>query len=62
MKHINKALLDTLILAGIFVIFAFFQKSLLNYGVLIPITAVLCYNLIKATFSIYSDKKNRDLS
>lgn len=62
MKHIKNALLDTLILVGMFVIFAIFQKSLVNYGVLIPITAVLCYNLIKAAYFIYNDKKNSNLN
>ena len=62
MKHIKKALLDTLILAGLFVIFSNFQKSQVNYGVLIPITGVLCYNLIKAAYFIYKDKRNGNLN
>ena len=62
MKHIKKALLDTLILAGMFVIFAIFQKSLATYRVLIPITAVLCYNLIKAAYFIHKDKRNGNLN
>ena len=62
MKHIKKALLDTLILAGMFVIFAIFQKSLATYRVLIPITGVLCYNLIKAAYFIYKDKRNGNLN
>ena len=62
MKHIKKALLDTVILAGMFVIFAIFQKSLATYRVLIPITGVLCYNLIKAVYIIYKDKRNGNLN
>ncbi|GEM_PF-6691086 len=62
MSHIKKALLDTLILAGMFVIFAIFQKSLQNYRVLIPITGLLVYNLIKAAYFIYNDKKKGNLN
>ena len=62
MNHNKKALLDTLILAGMFVFIAIFQKSLVNYRVLIPITGVLVYNLIKAAYFIHKDKKNSNLN
>jgi hypothetical protein len=63
MKHLKKALIDTLIMSGLLLIIAVFQKSSeIIYRTLIPIIAIACYNFIKAAFSIYSDKKSRVLS
>jgi len=58
MKHIRKALIDTIVTGGMIMIFAVFQEStVLIYRALIPITAIACYNFIKAAFGIYIDKK-----
>jgi len=63
MKHIKKALIDTLILSGLLLIIAVFQESSGTiYGTLIPITAIAGYNFIKAAFRIYIDKKNSVLN
>lgn len=63
MKHIKKALLDTIIMGGMMLIFALFQKSSKTfYGVLFPITGVFLYSFIKAAYFIYNDKKNGNLN
>jgi uncharacterized YccA/Bax inhibitor family protein len=62
MKHIKKALIDSIIIGGIMLIFAAFQKSTAIYGILIPITIILCFNFIRAAFGIYHDKKNSRLN
>lgn len=63
MKHIKKALIDTVIIGGIMMILAVFvfQKSPEKiYSILIPIAAIVCYNFIKAAIIIYNEKKNSD--
>ena len=63
MKHIKKALIDTIIIGGIMLVFALFQKSTESINrTLIPITAIACYNFIKAVFGIYNDNKNSELN
>lgn len=63
MNHIKKAFLDTMIMAGIILIITIFQKSpKATYGALVPITGIACYNLIKAAYFIYKDKKNGSLN
>ena len=63
MKHIKKAVIDTIIIGGMMLIFAVFQESkVLIYRTLIPITAIACYSFIKAAFGIYNDKKGSELS
>jgi hypothetical protein len=59
MNHLKKALIDTIVMSGILLIIAAFQKSSESITrVLIPIAGIACYNFIKAAFKIYSDKKN----
>jgi hypothetical protein len=59
MNHLKKALIDTIIMSGILLIIAAFQKSPESITrALIPIAGIACYNFIKAAFKIYGDKKN----
>ena len=63
MNHIKKALLDTMIIAGMMLIIANFQKSPNSiYRALVPITGVACYNLLKAAYFIYKDKRTGNLN
>lgn len=63
MKHIKKALLDTMIMTAMMLIIAIFQKSpKATYEVLVPITGVACYTFIKAAYFIYKDKKDDNLN
>jgi hypothetical protein len=61
MNHLRKALIDTIIMSGMLLIIAAFQKSSESITrALIPIAGIACYNFIKAAFRIYRDKKNSD--
>lgn len=63
MNHIKKAILDTMIMAGIILIISVFQKSpKATFGALVPITGIAVYNFIKVAYLIYKDKKNGDLN
>jgi hypothetical protein len=59
MNHLKKALIDTIIMSGILLLIAAFQKSLEAITrAFIPIAGIACYNFIKAAFKIYGNKKN----
>jgi hypothetical protein len=61
MNHLKKALIDSIIMSGLLLIIAAFQKSSESISrALIPIAGIACYNFIKAAFRIYRDKKNSD--
>jgi hypothetical protein len=61
MNHLKKAIIDTIIMSGILLLIASFQKSSESITrALIPIAGIACYNFIKAAFRIYRDKKNSD--
>jgi hypothetical protein len=59
MNHLKKALIDTVIMSGILLLIAAFQKSPESITrAFIPIAGIACYNFIKAAFKIYGNKKN----
>jgi hypothetical protein len=63
MKYLRSALIDIIIMTGLFLICVLIQKS--NGSIIrtvgIPMSGVAAYILLKAVWKIYNEKKNNHL-